>query len=99
MLASANHPIDRRLEVSDLTANARWPIQVWEHRMPIGNQARGRVEFERAVVPEDQRQVSRGQRVARADLPQVRVVDEETDQAQEERRYQGLQVKGDRSSG
>ncbi len=95
MLASADHPIGRRLEVGDLTVNAGRPTPAWNQRMSIGNQVRVRVEIERAIMPENQREISSGPGVRRADLPQVHVVDEETDQAQEERRRQRSQVKGD----
>ena len=43
------------------------------------------VESERAVVPEDQRLVSSGQCVPGANRPEVRVVDEEAEHAQQER--------------
>src|SRR4029079_17277858 len=75
MVASADHPIGRRLEIGDLTVSARWPIPVWKHRMAMRNQARVRVELERAIMPENQRQISSRYCVPRADLPQVRVVD------------------------
>jgi len=75
MLASANHPIGRRLEVGDLTVSARRPIPVCNHRMSIRNQTRIRVELERAIMPENQRQISSWQCVPRANLSQVRVID------------------------
>jgi hypothetical protein len=37
-------------------------------------------------VPETERQVASGYSIAGADLPEVRVVDQETEQAQEDRR-------------
>jgi hypothetical protein len=43
--------------------------------MAMSNQARVRIEIERAIMPENQRQISSGHCVPRADLPQVRVVD------------------------
>jgi hypothetical protein len=67
--------------------------------MSIRNQTRIRVELERAIMPENQRQISGGQCVPCTNLPQVRVIDEETDQAQEERRSQRLQAKASRPFG
>ena len=52
MLASANHPIGRRLEVGDLAVSARWPIPVCDHRMSIRNQACIRIEIECAAFDE-----------------------------------------------
>jgi hypothetical protein len=43
--------------------------------MAMSNQARVGVQVERAVMPENQRQISSWHCVARANLPQVRVVD------------------------
>ncbi len=96
MLAGAEHPIDRRLKIGDLSFSACRPP---DQRMSIRNQVRVRFELERAIMPENQWKISSGQGVPRADLPQVRVVDEETDQAQEEWHYQSLQVRGDPFSG
>ena len=98
ILVRADYPI-RPGEGGDLSASACWPILVCNPRKAMRNQVRVRVKLERAIMPENQRQISSGQCVPRADLSQVRVVDEETDQEQEEWDFQRLQVKGDRSSG
>jgi hypothetical protein len=61
--------------------------------MTMRHQARVRVELERAMTPEDQRLISSGKGVPRADLPQVGVVDQETEDAQEDRRRRSSQVR------
>ena len=43
--------------------------------MAMRNQTLVRVKLERAIMPENQRQVSSGHSVPRAYLPQVRIVD------------------------
>ena len=66
--------------------------------MAMRNQTGAGVKGERVIMPEDERKVSRGPCVPRAYLPQVSVVDQETTQAQQDRRFQALQVKANRSS-
>src|SRR4026207_2118443 len=94
MLASADHPIGPGLEVGDLTVSTRRPIPVCNHRMAVRNQicVRVEVEIERAIMPENQRLISSGQSVTCPDLAQVRVIDQETGQTQEERCNQRSQV-------
>lgn len=58
----------------DLVVSGCWPIPVLRRRMSVRNQTRIRVEVEGAIMPENQRQISSGQRVSGADLLQVRVV-------------------------
>ena len=93
MLASADGPIGPRLEVSDFTVRACWPILFLDHRMAMRNQARVGLEIECAVMPENQWQIASRHSVTRANLPKVCVVDEETRQAQKDRRYERFSVK------
>ena len=99
MLVIADHPISQRFKVGDLTVNVRRPIPFCDHRMAMRNQMHVCVEIQRATMPENQRQISSRQTVPCGDRSQVRVENQETDQAQEERNFQRLQVKAARSSG
>lgn len=56
--------------------------------MAVREQACVRAGFESAVVPEHQRQIAGGHGIAGADLAQVRVVDQDTGQGQDQRRHQ-----------